>query len=255
MQGSTSSATTRSPPVCRTALDLARRVEQSGRVFCHTFNYCGFPLVRQARAMVRDGDIGEIRMVQSNIFRATPRRSARASAVIRRRTGFPSRDCRPLPHPRRHRQPCPSHCVLRLPAALPRDGRCQRSRACHKAHDNAGNPIPAGTRRSRHDVGEPGRGGRRPRTENSAVFGASAASRSVQGGAEPATLFAPRPAGADITNATDRGRNLRPCAPAAPASATPKVIRRRSPSCMLRPLPRWSPSARQAAGNSSAGHA
>ncbi len=46
------------------ALDLARRVEQSGRVFCHTFNYCGFPLVRQARAMVRDGDIGEIRMVQ-----------------------------------------------------------------------------------------------------------------------------------------------------------------------------------------------
>lgn len=46
------------------AIDLARRVKQSDLVFCHTFNYTGFPLVRQARAMVRDGDIGEVRMVQ-----------------------------------------------------------------------------------------------------------------------------------------------------------------------------------------------
>jgi len=46
------------------ALDLARRVEQSGLVFCLTFNYTGYPLVRQARAMVRDGDLGDIRLVQ-----------------------------------------------------------------------------------------------------------------------------------------------------------------------------------------------
>ncbi len=46
------------------AVDLARRIKQSGLVFCQTFNYTGFPLVRQARAMVRDGDIGEIRMIQ-----------------------------------------------------------------------------------------------------------------------------------------------------------------------------------------------
>jgi predicted dehydrogenase len=48
----------------RDAIDLASKIKQSGLVFCHTFNYTGFPLVRQARAMVRDGDIGEVRMVQ-----------------------------------------------------------------------------------------------------------------------------------------------------------------------------------------------
>src|SRR5262245_28715406 len=47
----------------RDALDLVQRVRKSGLVFCHTFNYTAFPMVRQARAMVRDGDIGEIRMV------------------------------------------------------------------------------------------------------------------------------------------------------------------------------------------------
>jgi predicted dehydrogenase len=45
------------------ALDLRKRVKASGIVFCQTLNYTGFPLVRQARAMVRDGDLGEIRMV------------------------------------------------------------------------------------------------------------------------------------------------------------------------------------------------
>jgi predicted dehydrogenase len=45
------------------ALDLQKRVKASGIVFCQTFNYTGFPLVRQARAMVRDGDLGEIRLV------------------------------------------------------------------------------------------------------------------------------------------------------------------------------------------------
>ena len=46
------------------AVTLARRVRESGLVFCHTFNYTGYPMVRQARAMVHDGDIGEVRMVQ-----------------------------------------------------------------------------------------------------------------------------------------------------------------------------------------------
>jgi predicted dehydrogenase len=45
------------------AEDLVRRVRETGLVFCTTFNYSGFPLVRQARAMIRDGDLGEIRMV------------------------------------------------------------------------------------------------------------------------------------------------------------------------------------------------
>lgn len=46
------------------ALDLEKRVKASGLVFCHTFNYTGYPLVRQARAMIRDGDIGDVRMIQ-----------------------------------------------------------------------------------------------------------------------------------------------------------------------------------------------
>ena len=47
------------------ALDLVKRVEAAGIVFCQTFNYTGYPLVRQAMAMVRDGDIGAVRMVEA----------------------------------------------------------------------------------------------------------------------------------------------------------------------------------------------
>ena len=48
------------------ALDLVARARASGRVFCVTYNYTGYPMVRQARAMVRAGELGEIRMVQVN---------------------------------------------------------------------------------------------------------------------------------------------------------------------------------------------
>jgi predicted dehydrogenase len=46
------------------ALDLVQRVRQSGRVFCVTYNYSAYPMVRQARAMVQDGTLGAIRQVQ-----------------------------------------------------------------------------------------------------------------------------------------------------------------------------------------------
>ncbi|WP_131113207.1 Gfo/Idh/MocA family protein [Lichenihabitans psoromatis] len=46
------------------ALDLKALAERSGRVFVLTHNYTGYPLVRQARAMVRDGELGDIRIVQ-----------------------------------------------------------------------------------------------------------------------------------------------------------------------------------------------
>jgi predicted dehydrogenase len=46
------------------ALDLVRRVRESGRVFCVTYNYSAYPMVRQARAMVQDGTLGAIRQVQ-----------------------------------------------------------------------------------------------------------------------------------------------------------------------------------------------
>ena len=51
-----------------TTLKEARRLqalaEKSGLVFVVTHNYTGYPMVRQARAMVRAGDLGAIRVVQ-----------------------------------------------------------------------------------------------------------------------------------------------------------------------------------------------
>ncbi|MCP8940665.1 Gfo/Idh/MocA family oxidoreductase [Alsobacter sp. SYSU M60028] len=46
------------------AKKLAALAEKSGLVFCVTHNYTGYPLVRQAREMVRAGELGEIRVVQ-----------------------------------------------------------------------------------------------------------------------------------------------------------------------------------------------
>jgi len=43
---------------------LLARVQDTGRVFCLTHNYSGYPLVRQARAMVAEGQLGDIRLVQ-----------------------------------------------------------------------------------------------------------------------------------------------------------------------------------------------
>lgn len=46
------------------ALDVLDRVRTTGLVCCLTHNYTGYPMVRQARAMVADGMLGEIRLVQ-----------------------------------------------------------------------------------------------------------------------------------------------------------------------------------------------
>lgn len=46
------------------ALDLVATVKSTGLVFCLTHNYTGYPMVRQARAMVEDGQLGEVRLVQ-----------------------------------------------------------------------------------------------------------------------------------------------------------------------------------------------
>jgi len=43
---------------------LQQRVQDTGLVFCLTHNYTGYPMVRQARAMVADGQLGDIRLVQ-----------------------------------------------------------------------------------------------------------------------------------------------------------------------------------------------
>ena len=46
------------------AEQLRQRVLDTGLVFCLTHNYTGYPMVRQAKAMVQDGQLGVIRMIQ-----------------------------------------------------------------------------------------------------------------------------------------------------------------------------------------------
>ena len=46
------------------ARQLHSRVIESGLVFCLTHNYTGYPMVRQARAMVEGGQLGTVRLVQ-----------------------------------------------------------------------------------------------------------------------------------------------------------------------------------------------
>ncbi|HEY4882489.1 MAG TPA: Gfo/Idh/MocA family oxidoreductase [Myxococcales bacterium] len=46
------------------ALDLFRLARGTGLVFAVTYNYTGYPMVRQAREMVRSGELGAIRLVQ-----------------------------------------------------------------------------------------------------------------------------------------------------------------------------------------------
>jgi predicted dehydrogenase len=46
------------------AIDLVGRVDRSGLVFIVSYNYSGYPMVRQARELVAAGEIGEVRVVQ-----------------------------------------------------------------------------------------------------------------------------------------------------------------------------------------------
>jgi predicted dehydrogenase len=43
---------------------LYKKVQETGLVFCLTHNYTGYPMVRQAKAMVMEGQLGTIRLVQ-----------------------------------------------------------------------------------------------------------------------------------------------------------------------------------------------
>jgi predicted dehydrogenase len=46
------------------ALELMQLARRAGLIFGVTYNYSGYPMVRQARAMVRNGELGAIRLVQ-----------------------------------------------------------------------------------------------------------------------------------------------------------------------------------------------
>jgi predicted dehydrogenase len=43
---------------------LHKKVQGTGLIFCLTHNYTGYPMVRQAKAMVQDGQLGTIRLIQ-----------------------------------------------------------------------------------------------------------------------------------------------------------------------------------------------
>src|SRR5262252_3531654 len=47
------------------ALELVQRVRRTGRLFALTHNYSGYPMVRQAREMVAAGELGAIRVIQT----------------------------------------------------------------------------------------------------------------------------------------------------------------------------------------------
>jgi len=46
------------------AASLHQKVQETGLVFCLTHNYTGYPMVRQAKAMVMHGELGTIRLIQ-----------------------------------------------------------------------------------------------------------------------------------------------------------------------------------------------
>lgn len=43
---------------------LHKKVLETGLIFCLTHNYTGYPMVRQAKAMVADGQLGTVRLIQ-----------------------------------------------------------------------------------------------------------------------------------------------------------------------------------------------
>ncbi|MDA9496882.1 Gfo/Idh/MocA family protein [Bradyrhizobium sp. CCBAU 11357] len=47
------------------AEELVALVRKTGRIFVVTHNYTGYPMVRQARAMIANGELGEIRLVKA----------------------------------------------------------------------------------------------------------------------------------------------------------------------------------------------
>ncbi|CAN5276466.1 Gfo/Idh/MocA family oxidoreductase [soil metagenome] len=47
------------------AKDLVKAVKRSGKIFALTHNYTGYPMIRQARAMIAAGELGELRHVQA----------------------------------------------------------------------------------------------------------------------------------------------------------------------------------------------
>ena len=98
--------------------ELVQLAADADRIFAVTYNYSGYPMVRQARAMVARGDIGALRVVQVEYAAGLARRTAgghrtEAGSLANRSGAVRTRRC-----DRRHRQPCvPSRLLRHRPRA------------------------------------------------------------------------------------------------------------------------------------------
>ena len=107
------------------AEELVELVRSTGNVFGVTYNYTGYPLVRHARDMVANGELGELRKVvvqysqgwlatrleasgnKQAEWRTDPARSGIAGAIGRHRLARREPCCddhRPAHHPRQRRR-------------------------------------------------------------------------------------------------------------------------------------------------------
>jgi len=65
------------------AEELARVVQKTGVVFAVTHNYTGYPLVRQAREMVKAGELGEINAVRAFYIQGWLRTRLESAGTLR----------------------------------------------------------------------------------------------------------------------------------------------------------------------------
>jgi hypothetical protein len=52
--------------------ELRKMALESGRMLCLTHCYTGYPMVRQARALVREGAIGSVRLIEAELSAGDP---------------------------------------------------------------------------------------------------------------------------------------------------------------------------------------
>jgi predicted dehydrogenase len=90
------------------AKKLAKAAEAAGVVFALTHNYTGYPMIRQAKAMVRGGRLGELRVVQVEYAQDWLAEPLEASPGRSRRTGAPIRPARARAAPPATSAPMPS---------------------------------------------------------------------------------------------------------------------------------------------------
>ena len=100
----------------------SRRSRAQGTVFGVTYNYTGYPMVRQAREMVRAGELGDDPQGRRRIQPGLARHAARRRAATSRPTGAPTR--------RAAARPAPSATSARMPRTWSPPSPAWRSKAC-----------------------------------------------------------------------------------------------------------------------------